>query len=156
MWLQPKPGCTGSHECVRSSSKKTIARSKTKCWNLALRSHFLQNLNTFMNSAVFTCGRNWRNVNDKYQASHRICCSPSEVQWRSQTKMFDFRLATVFCLGYRLSKHKMTRYFKNLGGMEPWASWLRLWWGSQSIELNIEYINTKVDLRTSIRFNWTH
>jgi len=34
--------------------------------------------------------------------------------------MFDFRLATVFCLGHRLSKHKMTRYFKNLVGMVPW------------------------------------
>jgi len=33
--------------------------------------------------------------------------------------MFDFRLATVFCLGYRLSKHKMTRYFKNLGVHDP-------------------------------------
>ena len=29
--------------------------------------------------------------------------------------MFDFRRATVFCLGYRISKHKMTRYAKNLG-----------------------------------------
>jgi len=29
--------------------------------------------------------------------------------------MFDFRQATVFCLGYRLSKHKMNRYAKNLG-----------------------------------------
>jgi len=26
-------------------------------------------------------------------------------------------LATVFCMGYRLSNHKMTRYSKNLGGV---------------------------------------
>jgi len=38
--------------------------------------------------------------------------------------MFDFRLATAFCLGYHLSKHKMTVYFQLLGGMPPW---LRLW-----------------------------
>ena len=30
--------------------------------------------------------------------------------------MFDFRRAGVFCLGYRLSKHKMTRYAKSFGG----------------------------------------
>jgi len=36
-------------------------------------------------------------------------------------KMFDFRQATVFCLGYRPSKHKMTRYANNLGGVVPWA-----------------------------------
>ena len=43
-------------------------------------------------------------------------------QWRSQPKMFDFTRATVFCLGYRLSKHKMTRYAKNLGGHGPLAT----------------------------------
>jgi len=32
-------------------------------------------------------------------------------------KIVDFRRVTVFCLGYRLSKHNMTRYAKNLGGM---------------------------------------
>jgi len=32
--------------------------------------------------------------------------------------MFDFKQATVFSLGYRLSKHKMTRYAKN------WVAWL--------------------------------
>jgi len=31
--------------------------------------------------------------------------------------MFDFRRATVFCLRHRFSKHKMTRYAKNLGQM---------------------------------------
>jgi len=34
--------------------------------------------------------------------------------------MFDFGRAMVFCLGYCLSKRKMTRYAKNLGGMGPW------------------------------------
>jgi len=44
-----------------------------------------------------------------------------EVQWRSQPKIFfgekcfDFRRITLFCLGYRLSKHKMTIYAKNFG-----------------------------------------
>ena len=32
------------------------------------------------------------------------------------TKIFDFRRATAVCLGYRLSKHKTTRYAKNLRG----------------------------------------
>ena len=31
-------------------------------------------------------------------------------------KMLDFRRATVFCLRYRLSKHKTSRYVKNLVG----------------------------------------
>jgi len=30
-----------------------------------------------------------------------------------------------FCLGRRFSKHKMARYAKNSGGMDP--LWLRLW-----------------------------
>jgi len=33
--------------------------------------------------------------------------------------MFDFRRKTLFCLGYRLSKHKMTIYSKNSEGMAP-------------------------------------
>ena len=28
---------------------------------------------------------------------------------------------------YILSKHKMTRYVRNLGGMVPLSPWLRLW-----------------------------
>jgi len=35
--------------------------------------------------------------------------------------MFDFRRATIFCLGHRFSKHKITRCAKSLGGMAPWA-----------------------------------
>jgi len=40
-------------------------------------------------------------------------------RWRNQpenfgtVKLFDFSRATVFCWGYRLSKHKMTRYSEN-------------------------------------------
>jgi len=34
--------------------------------------------------------------------------------------MFDFSRATVFSLGYRLSKRKMTTYSKNVGVMTPW------------------------------------
>ena len=34
-------------------------------------------------------------------------------------KMLNFRQITLFCLGYHLSKHKMTIYAKNLGGMAP-------------------------------------
>ena len=29
--------------------------------------------------------------------------------------------------GHCLSKHKMTRYVRNLGGMVQWPPWLRLW-----------------------------
>jgi len=55
-------------------------------------------------------------------------------QWRSQTKilggkkigedkMFDFKRTTLFCLGYRLSKHKITIHAKNLrGGHGPLAT----------------------------------
>jgi len=34
-------------------------------------------------------------------------------------KNSDFRRATVFCLGYRLTKHKITRYSENLKGDGP-------------------------------------
>jgi len=33
-------------------------------------------------------------------------------------KILDFKLATIFCIGYCLSKHKITRHSKHLGG--PW------------------------------------
>ena len=39
--------------------------------------------------------------------------------------MFDFRRATVFCLGYRLSQLKITKYDKNLGDILPESPWLR-------------------------------
>ena len=35
------------------------------------------------------------------------------------SKMFDFRRITLFCLKKRLSKHKMTIFFKILGGHGP-------------------------------------
>jgi len=41
-------------------------------------------------------------------------------------KIFDFRRITLFCLEKRLSKHKMTIFSKNLGGMAPFPPWLRL------------------------------
>jgi len=42
--------------------------------------------------------------------------------WEANT--FDLRRATVFCSGQCLSKNKVTRYARNLGGIAPW---LRLW-----------------------------
>jgi len=45
-------------------------------------------------------------------------------------KSFDFKRATVYCLGYRLSKHKMTRCAINLREAWPqWPSWMRLCFG---------------------------
>jgi len=35
--------------------------------------------------------------------------------------MYDFRRITLFCLEKRLSKHKMTIFSKNVGGMVPLA-----------------------------------
>jgi len=45
-------------------------------------------------------------------------------QHRSQAKIlggkyFDFKGETVFCLGYCLLKHKITRHARNLGDMVP-------------------------------------
>ena len=54
-------------------------------------------------------------------------CSNTMTQWRGQAKlffrakkfwgvkMFDFRRATLFSLGYRLSKRRMTTHSKNRG-----------------------------------------
>jgi len=36
-----------------------------------------------------------------------------------EDKMFDFRRITRFCLGYRVSKHKMTAASKHTGGHGP-------------------------------------
>jgi len=38
--------------------------------------------------------------------------------------LFDFKRIKLFCLGKRLSKHKMTVCSKNLGG--AWPHWLPL------------------------------
>jgi len=43
-------------------------------------------------------------------------------------KNFNFDWATVFCLGYCPSKHKVTRYAKILKvDYRPLPPWLRLW-----------------------------
>ena len=47
------------------------------------------------------------------------CCSEARSKyWGGQNfegaGLFSFRLTTVFCMGYRLSKQTMTRYSKNL------------------------------------------
>jgi len=53
------------------------------------------------------------------------CSEPKkalEVETRgpvTQRWIVDFKRATVFCLGYRLSKHKTTRYVRNLGVHSP-------------------------------------
>jgi len=55
----------------------------------------------------------------------QLSISGMPVQWRSQPKSFgrgksfDFRRATVFSLGHRLSKHKRTRYLSNCCGHGP-------------------------------------
>ena len=56
------------------------------------------------------------------------CKSLSQTQWRSQPRIFwggqkfDFRRITLFCLEKRLSKYKMTIFFKNLGGLRLWPN----------------------------------
>jgi len=43
-------------------------------------------------------------------------------QKTGEGKVLDFRLAAVVCMGYHLSKHKMTGYSKIFGGaMASWA-----------------------------------
>jgi len=42
---------------------------------------------------------------------------PAQNFWR--TKYFDFKWATVFCFGHRFTKHKTTRYARNLWGHGP-------------------------------------
>jgi len=42
--------------------------------------------------------------------------------------MFDFTRRTLFYLGYRLLRHKMTIFYKNVGDHCPLGSpWLRVW-----------------------------
>jgi len=76
----------------------------------------------------------------------KMCCNAIKDivqliinQWDSQPKiwggvkklgggkMFDFRRATVFCLGRRFSEHKITIYAKIWETLALWATpWLRL------------------------------
>ena len=56
----------------------------------------------------------------------------SHIPWRSQpkffwgSKMFAFGGKRCFCLGRHFSKHKITKYAKNLWE-GPWPPWLCLW-----------------------------
>jgi len=66
-------------------------------------------------------------------------------------KIFYFERATVFCLGYRLSKREMTRYARKLGGQWPPGcafecgySWLIL-----SVDGPLEYQGKKSFFRGS-------
>jgi len=43
-----------------------------------------------------------------------------------------FKRETVFCLGHRLSKHKLQDMLEILGG-GPFAPWLRLCWACCSV-----------------------
>ena len=70
-----------------------------------------------------------KNLFQTYHKSKNLtplqCISPANFKtWvRSWgTKMFDFRRATVFCLGYHHSEHKMTRYSKHFVGSLPLAT----------------------------------
>ena len=49
-------------------------------------------------------------------------CSSLASPKFGRAHIFYFRLTTVFCLGYRPSKHKMTKYSKNLSGAILWTS----------------------------------
>jgi len=47
------------------------------------------------------------------------CSGVASRKFGGEGKNFDFRRATVFISGYRLSKRKMTRYANNFGGHGP-------------------------------------
>jgi len=57
-----------------------------------------------------TLRRAWKSENGAYRASQGSGVASPKI-W--EPKMFDFRRATVFCMGCRFLKHKMTRAAKN-------------------------------------------
>ena len=69
-------------------------------------------------------------LNDKKLVTWQNSVAPQKSLGRQKiwgTKMFNFRRKTLFCLGYRLSKRKITLFSKNLGGITLLADpWLRL------------------------------
>ena len=57
-----------------------------------------------------------------YRKEKRKCDGGSSVPNHKTilgSKYLYFKRAAVFCLGHRLSKHEMTRYARNLGGLDP-------------------------------------
>jgi len=57
-------------------------------------------------------------------------CVPAQNLGGAQNVWFYSRI-TLFCLEKRLSKRKITIFFKHLGGHDPFGTlWLRLWCGS--------------------------
>ena len=62
-----------------------------------------------------------------FNFSSKLSVRPNTVAQPPQKVLggepFAFKQATGFCLGHHLSKHKMTRYARNLG--DPWPPCLR-------------------------------
>jgi len=69
-------------------------------------------------------------------------------------KYFDFTRATVFCLWHRFTKHKTTRYARNLWGMAPLTpSRLRLyflWLRMLSVSLKGYFYKTHIAYRLAL------
>jgi len=62
-----------------------------------------------------------------YNVTVNLCTSVANPKvWVGQKYwgggILDFRQITLFCLGYRLSRHKMTISSKNLGSRGPLAA----------------------------------
>ena len=64
----------------------------------------------------------WQTYNALISYAHK--CLANSVPAQNVfvgTTSFDLKRTTVVCLGHRLSKHKMTKYARNLvGAVAPW------------------------------------
>jgi len=72
----------------------------------------------------FACGRGGQTFSAEGHIEKFIATKGSGVASPNilrRGKMFGFRRITLFCLEKRVSKHKMTIFSKNLGGMAPLA-----------------------------------
>jgi len=76
-------------------------------------SHFMQSLSRWY---IFL--QNFHFFQMRINSSHQWCSQPKSLG----VKIFDFCVVTVFCLGYRFSKHKMTRDSEHLRAHDPLAT----------------------------------
>jgi len=107
--------------------------SRKRCWCdentlmhfKALYKHLKRKDKCFKRSSRTLLGN--RIFEAKYKAHLWKQTFACRLQWRSLpnifsgAKNFDFSRATVLCLGYRLSKHKMTRYANIFGRHGLWS-----------------------------------
>ena len=137
--LHEKVKTIESAKCASTDRRATTCKYCERAWSaLSTLSLYQLTLGVYWGDKGVTMPRPPKSPNNAASTFiSTIHLLPKE--WRSQPKNLGewgskilgaknsyFRLKTLLCLEYRISKHKMTRYFKHWGHFPLSPTWLRL------------------------------